>query len=137
MYDEFQVRQDACMGERGYPVAVHEDGGRQYAGSGNLGQAGLLELLDDCAQEAGGQPTSEPLSEAEISALYDLDVQAYECLVAAGFDPEPPSTRDAYLAAFANDSPPWTPFSDASILSAAASSDPCPQPEVRDIPDQE
>lgn len=97
------------MGERGFPVTVLDDGGRQYAGSGALGQAGLLDLLAECADAVGGEPPREPLSEGELGALYDLDVEAYECLVTAGYEPVPPPTREQYIATYGTESS-WIPF---------------------------
>lgn len=61
---------------------------------------GMRAAEAQCDGRLGDPPQAPPLSEAEIGKLYDMELEAYECLVAQGFAPREPSTREAYIAQF-------------------------------------
>lgn len=118
------------MEDEGFPATVYDDGGRSFQGAGTLGQEELLALLDSCAEQAGGLPDSRPALDVEKEVLYDLEVDAYNCLVAHDFEPEPPTTREQFVATF-DMAHHWTAHArrGASYLPA----DECPRPTLADI----
>lgn len=118
------------MTEKGYQVTFHADGGRSFAGAGSLGQEGLLELLDECTREVGGEPATLPVTEEEKGKLYDLELESYECLRGHGYEPDPPPTREHYVATF-DLGPPW--FAHASSSGVPIPESDCPSPKLTDI----
>ena len=61
---------------------------------------GMRAAEAQCDERLGGSPTFAPVSEAEIGKLYDMELEAYECLVEQGYAPREPSTREEYIAKF-------------------------------------
>ena len=125
----FEKARDQCMGDNGFPVTVHPDGGRNFSGTGVLGQEELLALLDECAAQAGGEPALLPVTELEKGAMYDLEVEAYECLVEHGYVPDPPPTRERYVETF--DTGPWAGH--LRVEGGWLPDDECPKPTLEDI----
>lgn len=98
-------RKAECLTELGYPAQMAP--GEAIGGivvpmkvehGGDV--EGMRAAEARCDERLGGSPTFSPLSEAEIGKLYDMELEAYECLVEHGYAPREPSTREQYLAEF-------------------------------------
>lgn len=130
----FQQRKAECLRERGWDVSdpdpnalgnpmVIQHGGRPEE---------LRAAREECAEELGGEPTAPLADDAELSKFYDLQVEAYECLVANGYSPAPPSTREAFVASYyAGES--WFAHQPAVPEGAPIPDTVCPQPMLADI----
>lgn len=126
----FNKARDICMGDRGHAVTVYDDGGRSFEGTGSLERDELLALLNDCAEEAGGEPPIVSLVDVEISQFYDRELEVYQCLIDHGHEPVPPPTREVYLATW--ETGPWNPHS-VPQEEKRLPVDECPATEVADI----
>lgn len=126
----FEEAQAECMGEKGFPATFHEDGARTFSGSGALAREELLALLDECSTIVGGEPETQPVTDLEKAKLYDLEMEAYECLLELGYEPDPPPTREHYVESF-DMGPPW--FSHSNSDQLVLPTDVCPPPKLADI----
>lgn len=107
----FRMQESECLTELGFPASIQpEDRGMipmKIEHNGRLEE--MREAREVCAERLGGRPSAPPPDEAELSRFYDLEVEAYKCLLANGYDPEPPPSRATYVAAYwASPDGPWT-----------------------------
>lgn len=118
-----------CLTDAGFP-STYDPVDQSISISKGSGQDAEFAAADAaCSTELGGPPTFAPLTEAEIEFLYAESVEAYECLVAEGFDPVPPTTLEQFKATYSTG--PWFPHQDATS-GGGLPDDVCPQPSLVD-----
>lgn len=120
----------SCMTEKGFPSTVQEDGAVMVE-HGAQGEA-WREAEAVCTEELGGWPTSTPLTEQELGQLYDLEVKAYECLVARGLDPLPPSSKEQFVETYLTGES-WYAHKPPVAGGSPLPTTDCPQPRLSDI----
>lgn len=135
-YDAWQVRQAECLTEMGFPASVAPENAigsvvPMQIDYGNDYDA-FLEAEQSCEEKIGAAPEMPLLSDAELGKLYDLEVQAYECLVEHGYQPDPPSTREEYVATYYTGTS-WTAFFPSTPGSGMLPDTECQQPMAEDI----
>lgn len=131
---EFMAAYARCLTDGGFPSEVLPDGGvRTDTGTGEQAEA-FAELDTRCKEELGAAPQPDVYTGVELSTLYDLQVDGYDCLVEAGFDPLPPPSREKYVADYEDHqvggrSIPWSPW--ATMIDDRAFTA-CPQMSLHD-----
>lgn len=86
-----------CMEQAGFEV--------DYSGGGGLKGPEMppeqvqlwLEANQRCMEESG---LLDPYTESQLNELYDLEVENYECLLAAGYTPTAPPSRQQFIDAW-------------------------------------
>lgn len=127
----------ACLESFGLTVERSRDG-RSFTviGSGKdaAAESAYLEAEARCGDIVGGAPTPEPLREAEIRRLYELQLEAAECLREHGLKPADPPSVEVFIATYRNmTDAPWSPYDvvrDPETLSV------CPQPDISSLWDE-
>lgn len=122
----------ACLTDRGFPSNVQDDGAVMVQ-HGEQAEA-WREAEAACTEELGGWPTSQPLSESELGQLYDLEVEAHECLVSQGLDPLPPSSREQFVETYLTGES-WYAHKPPTAGASPLPTNRCPQPRLANIAD--
>ncbi|MDM4764140.1 hypothetical protein QT381_14105 [Galbitalea sp. SE-J8] len=85
------------MDDAGFPVEYTHQGGlighEVPADQADLANATMTRCMD----EAGA---NDPYTDEQLSQLYDLEVRDYKCLIAAGFAPSEPPSRQQFLDSY-------------------------------------
>lgn len=118
-----------CLTEAGFPSTYREfDGGISVSG-GTPEEQRAARMA--CEETLGGVPESPPLSAEELGALYDLEIEAYACLVDHGYEPAPPSSKEQFVATYATGES-W--YAHQSPVEGGVIPDTqCPQPDPADV----
>lgn len=122
---EYMQAQVDCLIELGWDAWVHMDpmAGPIIAADTGGTQAGFDAFAvdsDECEAALPAMP--EPQSEAEFREMYDNLVERYECVIEAGYEPNPPPAFETWLESLDGDSTPWGSFDgleDRQMLDAA------------------
>lgn len=129
---EWNDRYLSCLVDTGIEVTSQPDGGYQID-PGGLSEAAFEEVGRQCQEQTGPYPTPAPITAEEASGLYDLNLEAVQCLERQGVSvPEPPSRDqyiDALLESYETNVAPWTPYDGVG----SAYEDQCPQPRLEDL----
>lgn len=128
--EQFFERLGECLTEKGFPASVQSDGALMVNHGGQVGAARTAE--EACTEQLGGWPTSAPPNEEELEKFYDLQVEAYECLVRHGHDPLPPSSKAAFVATYLSGES-WFAHMPAVPGSPTLPTTECPLPSLADI----
>lgn len=116
-----------CLTDKGFPATWDPVEGAMQVQVGGEDQMNAADEADSaCQEELGPKPTRAPVTGAELAALYDEHVEAYECLVAQGYAPEEPPTRELWLAEYPSGNA-WEPHVDPQSLDRFPD-DVCPVP---------
>lgn len=107
----FQKAEAECLTELGFPASIQpEDRGltpMKVEHNGRIEE--MREARENCAERLGGRPTAPPPDAEELGKFYDLEIEAYECLVAHGYTPDLPPSRETYVSSyFAEAGGPWS-----------------------------
>lgn len=118
-----------CLTEAGFPSTYREvDGGISVSGGTPEERRAAMAT---CEETLGGAPESPPLSREELEALYDLEMEAYTCLIDHGYQPAPPSSKEQFVATYASGES-W--YAHKSPVEGGVIPDTdCPYPEPADI----
>lgn len=118
-----------CLTEAGFPSTYREvDGGISVSGGTPEERRAVMAT---CEKKLGGSPESPPLSHEELEALYDLEVEAYTCLVNHGYEPMPPSSKEQFVATYATGES-WYAHQ-SSVEGGVIPDTDCPYPNPSDI----
>lgn len=129
------ARQAECLTELGYPARVAPElaiGNVQtlwidpHADPEGVQQAQLT-----CEERIGGRPEMPLASDEELSKMYDLELEAYQCLVNHGYQPMEPSTREEYIESYYTGES-WFAFLPATGTGMLPDTE-CSQPMPEDI----
>lgn len=130
---EWSDRLLSCLADAGIGVTAQSDGGYLLDPRG-LSDSAFDALNSQCADQVGPQPTPSPVTAEEASALYDLNLEAMECLARLGVSVEPPPSREKYIEQYIQSHlamvAPWSPFKTVGDTYL----DQCPQPRLEDLP---
>lgn len=91
-----------------------------------------IEAEDACNNDFGPLPTSAPLTDAELSKFYDLQVDSYECLVDHGYSPSRPPSREIFIATYEAEGS-WEAHLPDDPGATYLESSECPRPSLEDI----
>lgn len=105
---EYLERLANCMTDAGFPAEIQPDGGLRINAPKSQ-DAAYDAALRQC-EELSDPPSIAPVSPEEASDLYDDSLKAYECLIAEGFSPAEPPSREKFLQDYADRREPWDPF---------------------------
>jgi|SRR5690606_30606462 len=130
----YRGRQAECLREMGFDVTLVEGdtAAPMVIKFGAGGPDEVRRAKKECEERLGGAPTAPLADDLELSKFYDLQVEAYECLVKHGHSPEPPSTREAFVATYYTGGS-WYAHKPAVPEGAPIPDDVCPQPMLADI----
>lgn len=121
------------MRGEGIRVELVEEGDGGWAlHSEGLDEAAFDQIDALCQERAGPFPKPAPITRAEYSALYDLNLAAKRCLEAQGVAVSDPPSREKYVEDSLNSTDgPWSPFDDDRT--AFDHIETCPQPDIYDV----
>lgn len=121
------------MTEAGYPSEWNQQLGAVEVKGVNGNQGAMRGAADECAERLGGYPTFAPFTDEELGALFELELKTYQCLLDHGYQPEPPSSKEQFVATYrTGDS--WYSYRlpPGQTLTQSAEME-CPQPRPADI----
>lgn len=127
-----QGRQYDCVESHGVPVERFADGSAQIGpvdGDPAGGSDQTHRLMRLCGAQAGF-PETAPLSAAQLSELYALNLDAVNCLQEHGFTPAPTRSEEEFITAYEGsmsdpDIVRWTPYQGIDDPAAVEA---CPAP---------
>ncbi|HLS45623.1 MAG TPA: hypothetical protein VK045_09315 [Ornithinicoccus sp.] len=126
-----------CLTDGGFPAEIQPDGGVVI--DIPPGQDEAFMHVDAACRERIPEPASRVLTEQEVNAKYELEVESAECLAAAGYPEIDMESREVWVAqwmavdAGASDVPPDTAWSQIAGNEAEEAQQVCPMPTVQDI----
>lgn len=134
-----QARMYDCLERNGVPVDRQPDGSADIGPApGDPGDRPVFEdptwqQMQACRAQAGF-PELQPLATEQISSLYDLTVEAEQCLRDHGFDVAPAVSREDFIQAYAAMQAgeavvAWSPYHGLDDVAATQT---CPQPSLTD-----
>lgn len=89
----------ACLQERGWD-AKRDGSGMPVVDNVPEGQANLqAQDADECGDSSGWNTMGQrsTMSDAQLGALYDQEVEEQQCVAALGYDTETPPSRQTYI----------------------------------------
>lgn len=120
-----------CLTGKGFPATWDPVEGAMQVEVGGEQQMDAADEADAaCQEELGPKPTRAPLADAEVEGIYDQSVEAYECLVEQGYEPEEPPTKELWLAEYPSGNA-WEPHNNPQSLTRFPD-DVCPVPGLDD-----
>lgn len=106
----FGSTMERCMRERGWDLVVTDDGGfdaRYPSEQRNAFDADL----EECMAKFGYDESPTPMTEEEATELYDLYLEAADCLDGRGYPPPEPPSRQAFVEdVISSGLPSWDPY---------------------------
>lgn len=125
-----------CMRGEGIRVERSDEPGRPWRlDLGGLDDATFQAISSSCRRKVGPFPEIVPTTREELSALYDLNLEAKECLEARGVTVSDPPSREQWIednlrVPGPGEPGPWSPF---NSLAAHPHIEACPEPDVYDV----
>ena len=120
---EYQDRLNDCFRDQGLNV---NESGEQV----EIEADGFDEALAACEEILGRPPAPAPLTDDEITSIYEQSLAAATCLEAVGYDiSEPPSLDEfieTYRLSMQGGPPPWLPHGEVPGMPPES----CPQPSL-------
>jgi hypothetical protein len=115
-----------CLAEGGFEASIDADEGAIETSLGQQEEQ-FRTALAECAEEAFasgvvGRPTTP--GEEELAAYFEAYHLTYECLLAEGYQPEPPPSVDLFVESGGTN---WHPYNGLSNSQITAIEDTCPQ----------
>lgn len=128
--EAFNRRLSECVTDAGIPMTWDETEGAHRVEHGGDVQT-YRRIQDDCVEQLGGWPTAAPVGTEELEKLYELELEAYQCLIDHGYQPEPPSTQEEYVATYVTGES-WYAFK-PDVPGGTIPDSECEQPDFADI----
>ena len=124
---DFAVVMQRCMAEKGFTVEIMDDGGiSSDVPTEQISQRDAA--MEACTSEHGFDQPPEPLTDAQLSELYDDLVEVKECLEEAGHEVDDPPSLQSFVD---SQGAAWHPYDSLDPSSLAEFQDverQCPQP---------
>lgn len=103
-------------------------------------RAAFDEAIHACEAEAGPVPGGDPMTREELGTLYDLQLQARECLLAGGYPVTDPSSREIFISLYltmyeggTDIQPPWFAHEATDASGDFSAREACPEPTMADV----
>ena len=103
-------------------------------------RAAFEEAIQACEAEAGPVPGGDPMTREELGTLYDLQLQARECLLAGGYPVTDPSSREIFISLYlamyeggTDIQPPWFAHEATDASGDLSAREACPEPTMADV----
>lgn len=129
---EQQDRYVSCMRGEGIRIERSDEPGRPWITFfDGLDDATVQQIRTACRERSGPEPEIVPATRQELSALYDLKLEAKKCLEARGVTVSEPPSRQQWIEDYTSDS--WDLWSPLGSEAAFAHSNFCPDPDVWDV----
>lgn len=121
--EHFQAR-IACVRAAGFPVVVQESGSgpTYYVDVPPEQQAAANAANIACLVELGEPGSGLPLTEDQLSILYDFALETRDCLLGLGYPVDEPSSREEFIETY-NSGTAWSPYRQVVRLVAGADPD--------------
>lgn len=107
--DELARKMVQCMGDKGWDVKVHPDGGLE-ANYPNDQAERYIGDNEQCREETGFGRSS-PVTAEQAAKIYDELLRVADCVRALGYDVSEPPSKQAYVEGLMNGRLPWHPYS--------------------------
>jgi len=120
----------SCLSGEGIRVDPYESGPPWELDPGDLDDETFSAIRESCLRRRGPEPEIVPYTREELSALYDLNLEAKKCLEARGATVREPPPREKWIEDFDSADGTWSPFDHRSV---ALHVEACPDPDVYDV----
>lgn len=127
---EQEARFLSCLSGEGIRVDPYEMGPPWRIDPGELDDETFSKIQESCSRRSGPEPEIVPYTPKELSALYDLNLEAKKCLEARGATVREPPSREKWIEDFHSADGTWSPFDHRSV---ALHVEACPDPDVYDV----
>lgn len=124
---DFATQMQRCMADAGFEIEILEDGGisSQVAPE----QIGVRDdAMNRCADDLGFAEPPAPLTDDQLTALYDSYVEVAECMADSGYPTAEPPSKQTFVDSGAQDWHPYDAVPVGSVSDFAALESDCPQP---------
>lgn len=103
-------RMAGCLAERGIATTLEADGAGFSAEPGALDQEQFRAVIEECKNLTGaGSTPPAQLTPDEIRAVYDRWIETAECLRSQGYEPDEPTSVQAFVDAWSTGGA-WNPY---------------------------
>lgn len=128
-----------CLQEAGFRAEMAGDGLDIWDPPAEQ-RAAFNEAITTCEAQAGPVPGDEPLTREELGTLYDLQLQARDCLIEEGYPVTEPSSRETFISLYltmyeggADTQPPWFAHEATDGAGDFSAREVCPEPSMADV----